>query len=101
MNWQKPPDAEQEFKANLALEAKKKNHWIFSKTTKKWYTPEEFAFSKEDIHVHRGHAKAPQLVIMDPRKALDIANNHIEKASTFIKQHTQKMWKYYNIQKKN
>lgn len=100
MAWAPPPDVGSDFRAYLATEAKRKNCWIFSKTTKKWYTPEEFAFSNEDIHVHRGKASAPQLVLADPRYALDKANEAIEKANKFIIEHSKKMWEYYELKKR-
>jgi len=99
-NWGPPPDPERDYRAWLSNRAKQNNQWIFSKTTKKWYTPEEFGFSKEDIKVHRGKADAPQLILMDPRQALDIANSSIQKASKFIEEHSKRVWAYYNIETK-
>lgn len=96
-SWGPQPDVGRDFRAHLALKAKSNNQWIYSKATKKWYTPEEFAFSNEEIKVHRNKAEAPQLVLMDPRQGLDIANNMIIKASEFISEHTKKMWEYYDI----
>jgi len=95
-----PPDFARDFRAHLALTAKRNKQWIFSKTTKKWYTPEEFGFAKEDIKVHRGQASAPQLILMDPRQALDIANAQVVKASKFIEEHSKRIWDYYNIEPK-
>jgi len=99
-SWGPQPDFAQDFRAHLSLMAKRKNMWIFSKTTKQWCTPEVFAFAKDDIHVHRGKASALQLVLMDPRQGLEIASKTILRASQFIDSHTRKMWEYYKIEKK-
>ncbi|NII81764.1 MULTISPECIES: hypothetical protein [unclassified Pedobacter] len=99
-SWGPQPDPGRDYRAHLALKAKANNQWIYSKTTKKWYTPEEFAFSDEDIKVHRNQASAPQLILMDPRQGLDIANETILRASKFIQQHTKKMWEYYDLKLK-
>jgi len=100
MSWGPKPDVGRDFRAHLALKAKANNQWIYSKTTKTWYTPEEFAFSNEEIKVHRNKAEAPQLILMDPRQGLDNANDLIIRASKFISEHTKKMWDYYDIKPK-
>ncbi|WP_131535486.1 hypothetical protein [Pedobacter nototheniae] len=76
------------------------NFWIYSKTTKLWYTPEEFIWSNEDINVHRGKANAPQLILMDPREGLKKANDLILRASKFVEEHTKKINQYYDLKKK-
>ncbi|RQO79116.1 hypothetical protein DBR40_05195 [Pedobacter sp. KBW01] len=99
-SWGPAPDVGRDFRANLALKAKANNQWIYSKTTKKWYTPEEFAFSNEEIKVHRNKADAPQLILMDPRQGLEMANEMIVRSSKFIQEHTKKMWEYYDLKLK-
>lgn len=47
-----------------------------------------------------GQASAPQLILMDPRQALDIANAQVVKASKFIEEHSKRVWEYYNIEPK-
>lgn len=47
-----PPDFARDFRAHLALTAKRNKQWIFSKTTKNWYTPEEFGFAKKALEYY-------------------------------------------------
>lgn len=100
-NWEKPPDVAAEERAHIALTAKKANCWIYNKSKKIWYTPEEFAFNNDlDVTSFRNKAKAPDIEILDPRIALDQANRIIKKSSEFIESHSKKIWAYYNLKKK-
>lgn len=93
-------DPEMLAKINFADKAKEANSFIFSKITKKWYTPEEFVWSDETVNYNKGRVNTLHLVITDPRAALQQAIDLAKRNNEYIDYLSEKIWGYYELKKK-
>lgn len=71
--------------------------WIYSKVSKKWYTPLEFMESTETISSHRGRADGSNFVVKHPlvglQERIDLLKRTHEEIDTFNK----RIHSYYEL----
>lgn len=105
MNEEKPyytPFHEQnhqlDAKVCFAQKAKDQRKWIFDKTTKYWYSPNEFI---KDITVfvpiHKYKPNYSNWEILDPRDYIYVRRAKVNELLKEIETMEKRMWQYYNL----
>lgn len=74
--------------------------WIYSNISEKWYTPEEFMASGENVQIFRGKNNEKQFSIRDPRAGLEEMLHQMGKLQQQLEAHSKKMKDYFDLKNK-
>ncbi|MNL24325.1 hypothetical protein D3C87_1457530 [compost metagenome] len=74
--------------------------WIYSKVSKKWYTPEEFMASEETVKKHRGDNDAYKFAVKDPLIGLQERIDLLHRTSQEIDIFNKRIHNYYELKRK-
>lgn len=74
--------------------------WIYSKGSKRWYTPDEFMASEETVNMHRNNSDGYKFAVKHPliglQERIDLLKRTQEEINTF----NQKIHSYYDLRRK-
>jgi hypothetical protein len=74
--------------------------WIYSKVSKKWYTPLEFMNSTEVINEHRGRPDATNFAVKHPLIGLQERIDLLKRTQEEIDKFNQRIHNYFELKTK-
>lgn len=74
--------------------------WIYSKVSKRWYTPEEFMDSEETVNKHRGSDDGKKFVVKHPLIGLQERIDVLHRTSQEIDAFNKRIHNYYELKRK-
>jgi hypothetical protein len=94
------PDVGHQIKRAVAKDAYYAGCWVYSVTTGKWYTPEEFVESDEKIRMHRNKPEEGLFKVMDPKAGIRTKLDKLNKMRIELEEFTRKVCDYYDFKRK-
>lgn len=74
--------------------------WIYSKVSKRWYTPDEFMASEETVQKHRGDNDSYKFAVKHPLIGLQERIDLLKRTQEEINSFNQKIHSYYDLRRK-